>query len=94
MTEQTPEHVQHASNIEYAVQNETDWQVVSKDFPAVTDTESLDAWVESEQNFRWLCAHHHRSPQAGAHHVSHSDWSAGEYTAAFLIQYDDLHTGK
>lgn len=64
MTEQTPEHVQHASNIEYAVQNETDWQVVSKDFPAVTDTESLDAWVESEQNFRWLCAHHHRSPQA------------------------------
>lgn len=81
----------HHALIEFAVQNEVLWQTVAKDFPEVHDTESLDAWVESEQNFRWLCAHHHRSPQAGAHKVSHSDWSAGEYTAAFLKQWDDLH---
>lgn len=81
----------HHAHLEFAVQNAATWEAVAKDYPAVTDVESLDAWVESEPNFRWLCAHHHRSPQAGAHHVSHSDWEAGAYSATFLTQYDDIH---
>lgn len=86
----------HHAHIEESVQNEAHWEMVQHLFPSsgVHDQESLLAWVQSEQNFRFLCAHHHRSVQAGAHKVSHSAWEAASLSPEFLQQYDDVHPSK
>lgn len=83
----------HHAVIEESVQNEVDWQIAARRFPdaGIADQESFLVWVQSQGNFRFLCAHHHRSPQAGAHHVSHSAWEAGTVAPDFLAQYDDSH---
>lgn len=81
----------HHAVIEEAVQNDTLWQAISKDYPQVGDEQALLEWVNGghgTENFRWLCSWHHRSAAAGAHHVSHSDWEAGAYSPDFLDQYD------
>ena len=48
----------------------------------VTDEEALQTWAESDLNFRFYCVKHHRSSQAGAHALSHSDFEASCYVPA------------
>jgi hypothetical protein len=73
----------HHAHLEFAVQNAAVWEAVAKDYPQVHDQESLDRWVESEQNFRWLCVFHHRG-HAGAHVASHADWEAEQYSPGLV----------
>ena len=71
----------HHAHIEFSLQNGVDPIALSKDFPGISPTatqEEIDNWVESEPNFRWLCAYHHRGA-AGAHSVAHADWEAALY---------------
>jgi hypothetical protein len=71
----------HHAHIEFSLQNGVDPVALAKDFPGISPTataDEVDAWVETEQNFRWLCIYHHRGA-SGAHTSAHSDWEASLY---------------
>lgn len=73
----------HHAHIEFSLQNGVSLTALEKDYPGVSDATSIGEWVESETNFRWLCAHHHRGA-AGAHTASHSDWEASQYIIGLI----------
>lgn len=73
----------HHHVIEFSLQNGVSLEALEKDYPGVSDTTDVGAWVESATNFRWLCVTHHRG-HAGAHTASHSDWEAGQYVFALI----------
>ena len=68
----------HHAFVEFSLQQGIDLAALEKDFPGISSTTDVGAWVESDANFRWLCVFHHRGP-GGAHTASHSDWSAEQY---------------
>ena len=69
--------------MEFSLQNGVSLTALEKDYPGISDPSQVGAWVESEQNFRWYCAYHHRS-QAGAHSASHSDFEASAYVYGLI----------
>lgn len=73
----------HHAYVEFSLQNGIDLAALEKDFPGISDPDTLGAWVESDQNFRWLCVHHHRGA-GGAHTASHSDWTAEQYVRGLI----------
>ena len=73
----------HHAHIEFALTNGVSFAALEKDYPGISDPSQVGAWVESEQNFRWLCVRHHRSVEAGAHAISHSDWEANQYVIGY-----------
>lgn len=68
----------HHAHIEFSLQNGVDFAALEKDYPGISDLDQVGAWVESGQNFMWLCAWHHRGA-AGVHTASYSDWEASKY---------------
>jgi hypothetical protein len=68
----------HHAHIEFALLNGVSLTALEMDYPGVSDPESVGKWVESAENLRWLCVHHHRG-LAGAHKVAHSDWEGSRY---------------
>lgn len=75
----------HHSRIEFSLQNGVDLRALEVDYPGISDPSQVGAWIESEANFRWLCAFHHRGP-AGAHTASHSDWEASQYIQGLITK--------
>lgn len=73
----------HHCHVEFSLQNGIDLAALEKDFPGISDTTNVGAWVESDVNFRWLCVFHHRGP-GGAHTASHSDWEASQYVPGLI----------
>jgi hypothetical protein len=73
----------HHAHIEFSMQNGVDLAALEHDYPGISDPTTVGAWVESEQNFRWLCAWHHRGA-SGAHTASHSDWEASQYIRGLI----------
>lgn len=73
----------HHDIVEFSLQNGISLKALEVDCPGISDETSIGAWVESDANFRWLCAFHHRGG-AGAHTASHSDWTAGCYVPGLL----------
>jgi hypothetical protein len=73
----------HHSHVEFALQNGISLAALERDFPGISDATNVGAWVESDANFRWLCAFHHRGP-GGAHTASHSDWEASQYVPGLI----------
>lgn len=67
----------HHAHIEFALQNGVSLKALEKDYPGISEM-GIGKWVESGQNFRWLCTYHHRG-DAGAHNLSHSDFEASQY---------------
>jgi hypothetical protein len=45
----------HHAHIEFSLQNGVDLAALEHDYPGISDPDSVGAWVETEQNFRWLC---------------------------------------
>jgi hypothetical protein len=45
----------HHAHIEFALQQGIALEALEKDYPGISNPEEVGAWVESEQNFRWLC---------------------------------------
>lgn len=76
----------HHAHIEFAFQNGIDLKALEVDYPGVSNPDEVGAWVESGENFRWLCAFHHRSAPAGAHELSHSDWEGAKYAPGMVVQ--------
>lgn len=68
----------HHAYIEFSLQNGVDFATLEKDFPGISDPTAVGAWVESDQNFEWLCSYHHRGA-GGAHTAAHSDFTAERY---------------
>ena len=68
----------HHKVIEFSLQNGVDFAVLEKDFPGISDPTKVGAWVESDQNFEWLCSFHHRG-HGGVHVASASDFAAERY---------------
>jgi hypothetical protein len=75
----------HHAHVEFSLQNGVSLEALEVDYPGISDPSQVGAWVESGDNFRWLCAWHHRS-QAGAHGASHSDWEASAYVLGLITK--------
>jgi len=73
----------HHAHIEFALTNGVSLSALAKDYPGVDDPDEVGAWVESGENFRWLCCYHHRGA-SGAHTASHSDWEASQYVMGLI----------
>jgi len=73
----------HHAYVEFSLQQGIDLKALEVDFPGISDPDQLGAWVESDQNFRWLCVFHHRGP-GGAHTASHSDFTAEQYVRGLI----------
>jgi hypothetical protein len=72
----------HHRIVEFAMQNGIELDVFIRDvyLPLHPDMKAgftqddLMAWAESDENFEWLCAYHHRG-RSGVHVISSSDWN-------------------
>ena len=73
----------HHHFLEFAVINEIDMAALEVDFPNLTDPEKVAVWAETDPNFIWLCAKHHRG-YGGVHHASAADWEAEQYVKNLL----------
>ena len=73
----------HHAHIEFALQNGVSLAALERDYPGVSDPEQVGAWVESGENFRWLCVRHHRG-DAGAHTAAHADFEASQYVLGLI----------
>lgn len=70
-------------SLEFALLNSVDADALRKDFPDLTDAEKVTAWAESDENFMWLCAKHHRG-HGGAHHAAFADFTAELYVRGLI----------
>lgn len=75
----------HHGIVEFSLVNEVDFAALEHDHPGISNPDEVGAWVESDENFRWLCAWHHRGA-AGAHTASHSDWEASQYVHGLITE--------
>jgi hypothetical protein len=73
----------HHAHVEFSLQNGISLAALEQDYPGVSDPDAVGAWVESADNFRWLCAWHHRGA-AGAHTAAHSDWEGAQYILGLI----------
>lgn len=65
----------HHRILEFATINAVDLAAFHYDFPDVLD---VATWAETDANFMWLCAKHHRGA-GGAHHAAWADFIAEMY---------------
>lgn len=68
----------HHSHVEFSMQQGVDLAYLEKDFPGISNPDEIGAWVESEENFMFLCEKHHRG-HGGIHNASASDYEASHY---------------
>jgi hypothetical protein len=68
----------HHKVLEFSLINAVDLAAVALDFPDLTDEAEVAAWAETDANFMWLCAKHHRGA-GGIHHAAAADWTAELY---------------
>lgn len=73
----------HHHYLEFATVNAVDLAALERDFPNLTDPEKVADWAETDENFLWLCAKHHRG-FGGVHHASAADWQASQYVQNLL----------
>lgn len=73
----------HHRIIEFSLQNGVDLAVLEKDFPGISDPTTVGAWVESDQNFEWLCSYHHRG-HGGVHVAAAADFEAEKYVKGLI----------
>ena len=75
----------HHHFLEFALINAVDIAALEVDYPNLTDPEKVATWAETDPNFMWLCAKHHRGA-GGVHHAAAADWEAGLYVQNLLSQ--------
>ena len=73
----------HHKIIEFSLQNGVDFKLLEKDFPGISDPTQIGAWVESDVNFVFYCAVHHRG-HGGVHVASSSDFTAEKYVTDLI----------
>lgn len=73
----------HHRIIEFALLNAVNLVALERDYPGVSDPDSVGAWVESATNLEWLCRFHHRG-HGGAHVASAADFAAERYVPGMI----------
>jgi hypothetical protein len=73
----------HHAHVEFSLQNGVSLTALEHDYPGISDPLQVGAWIETDVNFRWLCAWHHRGA-SGAHTASHSDWEGSQYIQGLI----------
>jgi hypothetical protein len=67
----------HHSNIELALLNEIDFDLLADDYPGI-NVDTVGTWIDGDQNLTLLCRNHHRGPM-GVHTASFSDFRSTYY---------------
>ena len=75
----------HHRVLEFSILNEVDLTALEVDFPDLTDPEKVATWAETDANFMWLCAKHHRS-MTGIHHAAFADFEGALYVQNLLAE--------
>lgn len=73
----------HHAHVEFSLQNGVSLAWLEKDYPGISDPDSVGAWVESADNLLWLCEAHHRG-SGGVHVASASDYEAERYVRGLI----------
>lgn len=73
----------HHTHIEFSLQNGVDLKWLEKDYPGISDPNSVGAWVESADNLQWLCEFHHRG-HGGVHVAAAADYEAEKYVRGLI----------
>lgn len=73
----------HHAHVEFSLQNGISLEWLEKDYPGISDPDTVGAWVESAQNLLWLCTFHHVGA-GGVHVVSSSDYEAEKYVRGLI----------
>lgn len=73
----------HHAHVEFSLQNGVDLAWLEKDYPGISDPNTIGAWVESADNLLWLCEFHHRG-HGGVHVASASDFEAEKYVRGLI----------
>ena len=73
----------HHRILEFSLLNEVDLAALEVDYPGLTDPEAVATWAETDANFMWLCAKHHRS-MTGIHHAAFADFEGSLYVQNLL----------
>jgi hypothetical protein len=68
----------HHAHVEFSMQQGVDLTYLERDFPGISNPDEIGAWVESDENFMFLCSKHHRG-HGGIHNASASDYEASHY---------------
>jgi hypothetical protein len=68
----------HHAHVEFSLQNGVDLELLEHDFPGISNQEEVGAWVETDQNFVFYCAFHHRG-HGGVHVAAAADFEASHY---------------
>lgn len=69
----------HHMYIEWALANAINWPAFAADWPQFAHYGSVNAFVDSVDNQRILCAHHHRHRNAGIHMLDFPEWEVQRY---------------
>jgi hypothetical protein len=77
----------HHKVLEFSLINAVDLAAIALDFPDLTDEEKVAAWAETEPNFMWLCAKHHRGA-GGIHHAAAADFEAELYVRDLIGPFE------
>ena len=75
----------HHAHIEWSLVNGVSWEALEVDYPGISNPDEVGAWVESDENLRWLCERHHRGLSGGAHVLAHADWEAESYVPGMTV---------
>ncbi|MGH7749745.1 MAG: hypothetical protein ACREQ5_34015, partial [Candidatus Dormibacteria bacterium] len=73
----------HHKILEFSVINEVDLAALEVDYPNLTDPAKVAAWAETDPNFVWYCAKHHRGV-GGVHHAAAADFEAALYVKGLI----------
>lgn len=73
----------HHAHVEFSLQNGVDLKWLERDYPGISDSSQVGAWVESSANLMWLCEWHHRG-SGGVHVASASDFEAEHYVRSLI----------
>ena len=80
----------HHHFLEFATVNAVSLVALEVDYPDLTDADKVAAWAETDANFLWLCAKHHRG-FGGVHHAAAADWEASQYIQNLLSAPSSPH---
>jgi hypothetical protein len=73
----------HHSHIEFSLQNGVDFEWLESQYPGISNSEQVGAWVESAENLVVFCVNHHRG-SGGVHHASASDFEAENFVRGLI----------
>lgn len=79
----------HHGHIEFAMARAVDLTHLEHLYPGISNPDEVGAWIESDQNLILYCPRHHRSADAGLHHLSAADFEASHFLAVGTITTAD-----